>query len=227
MRKIFTLILLGALFFIIGSDFKIQMPLPEERVVYQTVREQFNKTIEVPVWNIPEQKISVKGVGIYQNETTGEIITVDIILRGGNETIYIDIGKHAFGTDFQSILPLIKSYVEEYTNQTIKYKDIIIRLNASVKQIEGTSGSAAIAIGLIALLQNKTLVNDTIITGVLKKDGTLGKVQEVGIKTDIAKQNGIKKILIPEEQCNEVNKSAEIEIICVYSIEEALDYMIV
>lgn len=225
--RLFSMVLILFIFVTLGSEFSIPFPSPEEKVVYQTVREYVNRTVEVPVWNIPEQKITVQAVGIFQNTTKGELIGITLLLRGGNGSVYVDVGRHYFGTDFQKTLYMIKDYAESYTKQSLGFRDFIVNMDSSaVETIQGTSGSAAITVGLIALLQNKTLVPDVVISGTLKSDGMLGKVEALAEKAAVAKKNGVKKFLIPQSQCDDVDEAAGMEILCILDIEEAAGYMV-
>jgi predicted S18 family serine protease len=233
MRKsgnfVITLLLFVLLFFAMGALFELPAPTKytETKIVYQTVKEYINSTIEVPVGQIHEKNITVYGVAVFNDTRGGDIVAINLFMRAGYGGTFLDVSGKTFGADFQETLPLIRSYAQEFTGQNLVYKDLIIRIDTVAENIQGSSGSAAIEIGLIAMLQDKTLKNDTIVTGILQPDGTLAAVSALDSKIAVAKSLGVKELLIPKVQCALVNESQKTGIIidCVNSISDALEHM--
>jgi len=233
MRKsgnfVITLLLFVLLFFVMGALFELPAPTKytETKIVYQTVKEYINNTIEVPVGQIHEKNITVYGVAVFNDTRGGDIVAINLFMRAGYGGTFLDVSGKTFGADFQETLPLIRSYAQEFTGQNLMYKDIIIRIDTVAENVQGSSGSAAIEIGLIAMLQDKTLKNDTIVTGILQPDGTLAAVSALDSKIAVAKSLGVIELLIPKVQCALVNESQKtgMNITCVNSISDALEHM--
>jgi uncharacterized protein len=149
-----------------------------------------------------------------------------MFLKPGYGGMFLDVSEKTFGADLQESMPLIRDYAEEFTEKNLMYKDVVVNIEFTGKNVQGTSGSAAMAVGLIAMLQDIELRNDTILTGVLNPDGTLGSVNSLNLKIGVAKNLGVKEILIPKVQCASVNESITgINVTCINSIREALRYM--
>lgn len=220
-EKAFAFALVFAFFLAVGTNFHFSLPQQPEKVVYQTVHEFVNNTVEVPVWNIPEQSLIAYGIGVFENSSQGELIGIQLTLRGGNGSILLDVEDKAFGPDFQETLPLIKTYAEKFAQVKLGLRDLIVQAHATAVTISGASGSTVIATGLIALLENKTLKKDTIITGVLMPDGTIGSVNALKQKILAAAANGVTEILIPQDQCEEGNTTANITVTCVADMKSA------
>jgi uncharacterized protein len=149
-----------------------------------------------------------------------------MFLKPGYGGMFLDVSEKTFGADLQESMPLIRDYAEEFTEKNLMYKDVVVNIEFTGKNVQGTSGSAAMAVGLIAMLQDIELKNDTVLTGVLNPDGTLDQVNSLNLKIGVAKNLGVKEILIPKVQCASVNASITgITVTCVNSIREALKYM--
>jgi predicted S18 family serine protease len=219
----------GILFFLIGIQFELPSPTKsiETKIVYQTVIRYVNNTIEVPVGLIYEKNITVYGVAVFNNSEGGELVGISLFMKPGHGGILLDVSKNTFGADIQDTLPLIKSYAQAFTGKSLAYKDIIIAMDTQAENIQGTSGGAAIVIGLIAMSENLTLKDDIVISGVLQPDGTLGSVSSLDQKIAVADSLGVGEFLIPKVQCASVNESAigNITVTCINTIREALEHM--
>lgn len=218
-----------ALFFIMGTMFEIptMKRFTDTKVVYQTVTEQVNNTIEVPVGEIYDKNVTVYGVAVFNDTSGGELIGIDMFLRAGTGSILLDISGNVFRTDIQETFSLIKSYAEAYTSKNLAYRDWIIKLDSEAESIGGISGSAAMAVGLIALIDDIELRESTVITGVLNPDGTIGPVSALDLKVNVSRDLGVDRLLIPKVECSSLDNSYKegIDIVCVNSIKEALRHM--
>ena len=75
--------------------------------------------------------------------------------------------------------------------------------------IAGPSAGAPLAVSIIAALENKTLDSETMITGTISSDGTIGRVGAIAQKAAIAKEEGAKKFLVPEGQATDKQTKRE------------------
>ena len=216
------------IFFLSGIYFEIPSPnkYVETKIVYQTITKYVNNTIEVPVGQIYEKNVTVYGIAVFNETGSGELAKISMFLKPGYGGMFLDVSEKTFGADLQESMPLIRDYAEEFTEKNLMYKDVVVNIEFTGKNVQGTSGSAAMAVGLIAMLQDIELKNDTVLTGVLNPDGTLDQVNSLNLKIGVAKNLGVKEILIPKVQCASVNASITgITVTCVNSIREALKYM--
>ena len=85
---------------------------------------------------------------------------------------------------------------ENYTNISLDSLEIIyaIKINASV--IEGPSAGAAMAVSIVAALENKTLNPEVMITGTIDKNGNIGPAGALEQKIKAAKESNITLFLV-------------------------------
>jgi predicted S18 family serine protease len=234
-EKIIALIAVAALFAALGMLY-FQLPvqtkivektiIPPPEVIYKTVEKNVTvlKTVEVPVKNYTPKTARFHGIGVYENATGGELVNMSLTLSPGEGRILADVTERTYGADLQDDLIFIKKYVEYYANENLSHYDITVRIDSSAHYIDGLSGSAAMGVGLISLLQNRTMEENVVLTGVLMGDGSIGKVDGLDQKINVSDSLGLAKIYIPQSQCI-TNKNVSIQIICVGDITAALNYM--
>jgi uncharacterized protein len=142
---------------------------------------------------------------------------------------------------------------EKYTGLDLTDFDIIYAIEVNASVIEGPSAGAAMAISVVAALENKTIAKNVMITGTIAEDGTIGPAGAITEKMRAAKDNNITIFLVsnntpqPKEfqkqrDCRNINKLEYCEIAYVQkeanmtgdgisikkveNLEEALDYFI-
>jgi len=83
--------------------------------------------------------------------------------------------------------------------------DIIYTIKVDASAIEGPSAGAAMAISIIAALQNKTLLDNVSITGTISESGEIGPAGGILEKARAAKKIGVRTFLVPPGQVLESN----------------------
>ncbi len=220
---ILCVVLAFEIFFLVGI-FVLQ---PPTKIVTQTV-EKLVYVNQTPLVNsLSGISDSVYGIGIYEDNTTGELVEIKFTLTPGSGRNLVDATYHTYGMDIQDSLYTMRRFTEGYTGVSLNAYDIYLRVFATAHSVQGTSGSAAMTVGLIALVQNKTLRNDTAITGTLLSDGRVGPIDSLNTKIKIAKNYGLKQILVPNSECADAQMVQGIKIVCVSTISEAYRYMTV
>ncbi|NSW91474.1 MAG: ATP-dependent protease LonB [Firmicutes bacterium] len=89
--------------------------------------------------------------------------------------------------------------------------------------IDGPSAGIAIAVALYSAIMNIPVNGDLAMTGELSIRGKVKPVGGIIVKLEAAKQAGIKKVLIPKENWQELYNNMGIDVIPVDSISEVLD----
>jgi predicted ATP-dependent protease len=227
-----TLLMVTMVFFAAGIVFKIpqlthvvtRTMFEPSSIIYQTVER--NVTVEVPVGMVPALKITVYGLGVFENFTSGEMVPINVSMQLSTGRNWIDSSNVVLGPDFQASIKKVRDCAQKVTNRSLQNYDIYVTLNSSAAQVEGTSGSSAVCAGVIGLLQNKSAVNDTIISGVIESDCSITEVEALNTKAEIALKAGIKQFLVPASECSQMNKSLGIQIVCVKDMYEAMPYLL-
>ncbi len=217
-------VILFETFFIVG----VRFTQPEQQIKYVYLQEQgpqvVQKIIKCP-FNESGRTVTVFGVGVHDDNKTGELIDIHLTLKPGEGRIYFDTTNHAFGSSIQDSIPLVIYNVEKETNTSLRNEDVFIRLDSISHDIDGSSASATMAIGLIALLENKNINKSIVLTGTLTKTGKILKIDGLDVKIKVAEQKGVEEILIPSSQCNEVPENVSINVECVETLDEAFEKM--
>jgi uncharacterized protein len=117
---------------------------------------------------IPIVAVSSSGEGVVGNLT--------IKLIPGNNNVLINTNPF-LETDIQYSANKAVTVAKLRSNYDFD-RDFLFDFRAGNAQlIGGESAGAAITIATIAALQNKTIRNDTIITGTINVDGTIGRIE--------------------------------------------------
>ena len=228
-RKILIALVAVAIFFQVGLMFRIPVKtnivehhINDPLVIYKTTTEQ------VGLLNC--ESTTTHGVGIYTETIgsgpVGELIEIIVSLCTGNGETYVEVSEQLIATDFQEDLEDIRDYAEYYTGKSLAKKDLFITFNANAQELSGTSAGSAMTVALIAIIENKTLVEGTVLTGGISGSGQILSVEELGKKIQVAEDGGMTQILVPQTQCNQVPEDTEIEVVCVPNIENALEYIV-
>ena len=123
--------------------------------------------------------------------------------------------------------------------------DFMVRYHINSNRLSGESAGAAKTLGMLSLLKNKTLREDTVITGAVARNGWINHVSGIPEKIKAANHEGYDRVLIPrgqggidfrarvmmtrESDSNVIEGSKErygVEVIEVSDIEEAADYIL-
>lgn len=109
-------------------------------------------------------------------------------------------------------------------------KKIVINLAPANIKKNGTSFDLPMSIGILFSLQvikanELKLLSDTIFIGELSLDGKIEKINGVLPMCIEAKRLGIKKVILPVENCMEASVVEDLEIIPVYSLIEIIELL--
>ena len=133
-----------------------------------------------------------------------------------------DIAKEAV----QNVSALIK----KYTGEDISKYDIHIQFVGTYEGVEGDSASISIATAVISALENVEVNQAIGLTGSLSVRGQVLPVGGVTAKIEAAAEAGLKKVLIPKVNAQDVlierRYEDQIEIIPVGSLGEVLDIIL-
>jgi predicted S18 family serine protease len=147
--------------------------------------------------NLPTDKIIIPIVAV--NAENGTIGNATFILIAGSGRILLD-NKPVIDTDMQAQIDMAVAYAKYYTNKTLDDKDIVIDFDMSGEVVGGVSSGASIAIGTIALLEEKKLNESIVITGMISPDGIMRRVGEIREKATAARDAGYTLFLVPSGQ---------------------------
>lgn len=179
--------------FIVGVYFG-QYTAPEKVVVKTetipcpTVGEQLE--LEAPrhvSMQLPAVNDAGEGVAAYLTAT----------VEDGNGKILVNIGNVLAKADTQESARTAVEVASNYTNIDTSNLDVTFNIVADASILEGPSAGAAMAVSVVAALQDKELKDDVMITGMVNHDFSIGPAGRIVEKAQAAKDAGATLFLVP------------------------------
>ena len=143
------------------------------------------------------------------NEGRGVIAALKVQAIPGEGRTLVNVDNLLFWVDTQYSIRTAKHVAEDITNVDASGIDLIYGIETNASVIEGQSAGAALTIATIAVLENKSLRNDVIITGTIDSDGRIGPVGGILAKATASKDSGATLFLVPEGQGVQINYKPE------------------
>ncbi len=125
----------------------------------------------------------------------------------------------------------VSAILKKYMGEDISAKDIHIQFIGTYEGVEGDSASISVATAVISAMEKIPVRQDVAMTGSLSIHGTVLPVGGVTAKIEAAAKAGIKKVLIPKANIQDVLVEEEfknnIEIIPVSTLKEVLEHALI
>ncbi len=125
----------------------------------------------------------------------------------------------------------VSAIIKKFTGRDISNYDIHIQFVGTYEGVEGDSASISVATAVISALEGIPVDQSVAMTGSLSVRGDVLPVGGVTQKIEAAIQAGLKKVIIPKDNLDDVLLDSEhkdkIEIIPVSRIEEVLEHALV
>lgn len=172
-----------------------------------------------------KRSVRYYAVGVDENGR-GRVVEFRVTLRNGNGSIFINVTNVLLNVETQRSIITAKAVAENLTGKTFNRYDIYITfVNFEKKMlvIVGPSAGSAFALSMVALLENKSLRGDVLITGTVRGDGSIGMIGEVYKKGVAAKRFGAKIFLVPKGQRVKIEGLKVVE---VGNVRQALRYVL-
>ena len=139
------------------------------------------------------------------DEGRGTILKMNIQAIPGEGRTLVNVDNLLFWVDTQFSIRVAKSVAENITNLDLSHIDLIYTLETNASVIEGQSAGAALTVGTVAVIQNKSLDPDVIITGTISPNGKIGPVGGTISKAQASKEAGSTLFLVPRGQGTQIN----------------------
>ncbi|RLE77806.1 MAG: hypothetical protein DRJ56_01505 [Thermoprotei archaeon] len=149
---------------------------------------------------IPIVGIYVRSLGLFHEEVTGIVMRAYVKLVPGSGRVFISTSPK-IGIDLQRAAEVAYKVALAYAGVSGSYDVmIVITANETVNVVDGPSAGGALAAIIAALLTNKTVKKDVVMTGTIEPDGRIGPVGGVYEKAIAAARYGAKLFLVPRGQ---------------------------
>jgi len=131
----------------------------------------------------------------------------------------------------QEAVQNVSAVFKKFTGEDISTKDIHIQFVGTHEGVEGDSASISVATAVISSLENIPVDQSVAMTGSLSVRGDVLPVGGITPKVEAAVQAGIKEVLIPQANLNDVliedRYKDKVKIIPVVTIEDVLEHVLV
>jgi len=121
----------------------------------------------------------------------------------------------------------ISAIIKKYMGRDISKHDIHIQFIGTYEGLEGDSASLAVTAAVISAMEGVPVRQDVAITGSLSIRGTVLPVGGVTAKVEAAAEAGIKKVIVPKSNLNDIliedKYKDKIEIIPVETLSEVIE----
>ncbi len=125
----------------------------------------------------------------------------------------------------------VSAIIKKFTGKDISNLDIHIQFVGTYEGVEGDSASISVATAVISALENIPVDQSVGMTGSLSVKGEVLPVGGVTQKIEAATQMGIKKVIVPQDNFDDIMLDAEhegkVEIIPAIRIETVLDHALI
>lgn len=121
----------------------------------------------------------------------------------------------------------ISAIIKKYIGRDISKHDIHIQFIGTYEGVEGDSASLSLITSVISVMENVAVRQDVAMTGSISIRGTVLPVGGVTAKIEAAVEAGVKKVLIPKANLNDVliedKYKGQVEIVPVETLSDVLD----
>jgi Lon-like ATP-dependent protease len=125
----------------------------------------------------------------------------------------------------------ISAVIKKYMGRDISRHDIHIQFIGTYEGVEGDSASLSVITAVISAMENVPVRQDVAMTGSLSIRGTVLPVGGVTAKVEAAAEAGIKKVLVPKANLNDVliedKYKDKIEVIPVETLTDVIENALV
>lgn len=159
--------------------------------------------------------------------SSGIILPIEsAVTKGGKKSQFIATGK--LGEIAKEAVKNVSAIILQYFGEDIKEKnDIYVQFLQTYEGVEGDSASIAVATAIISALKNVPVKQNLAMTGSVSIRGEVLAIGGVTSKIEAALDAGIKTIIIPKVNANDVilpkDKLKGVKIIPVETLKEVLE----
>jgi predicted S18 family serine protease len=132
------------------------------------------------------------------SEGNGILSQLEVEIKPGKGRVLLTISPYT-GIQTQNSEIIAVNVARKYTDFDFDNHDVIFTINAAnANSVDGPSAGAAMAVAVIAAVEEKEIRTDASITGTIQLDGTIGAVGGIMEKAQAAAESGDTLFIIPD-----------------------------
>jgi Lon-like ATP-dependent protease len=176
---------------------------------------------------------AVNGLAVHtadpsMSEFSGLVLPIVAeVTPGGSQSEGKVIATGKLGEIAKESVKNISAIIKKYMGRDISKHDIHIQFIGTYEGVEGDSASLSLITAVISAMENVYVRQDVAMTGSISIRGTVLPVGGVTAKIEAAAEAGIKKVLIPKANLNDVliedKYKGKIEIVPVETLSDVLE----
>jgi predicted S18 family serine protease len=157
----------------------------------------------IPGTSAPSQstssEVTIPIVAVSSSTNKGVVDSLTVKVEPGDEGVLVHISPF-LAPDLQSSANQAVTIAKSETGLGSNDNFIFDFQDSDAKLIGGGSAGSSMTLATIAALENKQIRTDTVMTGTIKSDGTIGPIGGILEKAQAVSEAGYKNFLIPQGQ---------------------------
>lgn len=154
---------------------------------------------ELRFLNLPAERQVVTYLPAVDTAGNGVVGVLRTSIKPGSGGVALDVANVLSFLDTQQSAKTAADVAKKYAGITGEF-DINYVMDVNASAVEGGSAGAAMAVSVVAALQNRSINSSVMITGTIEPDGSIGMVGSISEKAAAAKAAGATLLLVPEGQ---------------------------
>lgn len=150
-----------------------------------------------------EKSISINVPGI-SNEGEGVMTVLTATMKKGTGQVLVNVNNVLAGYELQSFARTAVHAVQNVSGVDMKEYDVSFSIQTKAGVIDGGSASAAMAVAVLAMVDNAEISGNAAITGAIDESGKILPVGAVDRKADAARKSNMTLIVVPLGQGSQV-----------------------
>ena len=200
------------------------------RTLEQQIADKFiEKKKDYGVIKVKGEEVGrVNGLAIIGGHSgySGLIMPIEaVVTPGGRKKEFVATGK--LGRIAKEAVENVSAIVKKVFGQDLEKTDVFVQFLQTYEGVEGDSASVAVAVSILSALKNIPIKQDLAMTGSLSIRGEVLPVGGVTPKIEAAIEAGIRKIIVPEANRQDViitNSKKKIDVVFVKTIHEVIEH---
>lgn len=138
-------------------------------------------------------------VGVVKGTARGELAQLLVELRRGRGRVLLSVPPYEERETQNSAVEAVKA-AEEVTGFDLSGVDVVFSIRADLELIAGPSAGAAMALLVVAAIENLKVRTDAVVSALVEPDGGLKPAGLIDIKLQAAEEAGFKLFVVARGQ---------------------------
>lgn len=161
---------------------------------------------------LPRKDSVGAALGLAWTEAGGDVLVIETVaMKGTGKVVFTGNLGDIMQESAQTALGYLRACAVKYNLGTVEWDktDIHVHVPEGAIPKDGPSAGVTLALSMLSALSERPIRSDVAMTGEITLRGTVLPIGGVREKVLAAKRNGIKTVIIPKENCVDVDELAE------------------